>query len=156
MNIHNMNINIKYLNDKAVQPVKTHERDFCYDCVATSCEDLGNGYYRYGLGFAMQFSDEDIKSCQLNGYVLSFSLKPRSSVWKTGMILTNCIGVGDEDYTGEYQAIFYHLDKTKPKYEVGDRILQFNVEITPQLGFIEVEELRTTERGDGGYGSTGL
>lgn len=44
---------------------------------------------------------------------------------------------------------------TMPKYEVGDRIGQIKLGITFPMGFVEVDELDDTERGAGGYGSTG-
>jgi dUTP pyrophosphatase len=42
-----------------------------------------------------------------------------------------------------------------PKYEVGDRIGQIKIGTTYPIEFVEVDELSDTERGDGGYGSTG-
>ena len=73
-----------------------------------------------------------------------------------GMILSNCIGVGDEGYTGEYQAVFYDIIKALPNYEVGDRILQMEVEERFDLEFVQMNELPKSSRGKDGYGSTGL
>ena len=145
-----MIVKFKKLHPDAVIPFKTYERDFCYDVVATSKKDLGDGRIEYGLGFALQFKDvynED-------GVIYSFDFRARSSIHKTGLILSNCIGTGDESYTGEYKAVFYHVIPTLPAYEVGDKILQMHVNITEKLTFELVEELEKTDRGSNGYGST--
>lgn len=89
-------------------------------------------------------------------FSFGFSIRPRSSVWKTGMVLSNCIGTIDEGYTGEISAVFYHVMPNMERYHVGDRIAQLHFDRTDKyLDFIEVDELDETERGDGGYGSTG-
>ena len=43
-----------------------------------------------------------------------------------------------------------------PKYEPGDRVAQMKIGFTVPIDFVEVEELDDTERGDGGFGSTGV
>jgi dUTP pyrophosphatase len=136
----------KRLHEKAIKPMRMSKEAHCFDVFATSREDLGNGYYKYGIGLAIE-----------PPFMHSVLLFPRSSVWKTGFILTNSVGVGDEDYRGEYSFVFYHLDRTKPIYEVGDRIGQiaFIKNFSDNVIFIETDELSRTERGEGGYGSTG-
>ena len=74
---------------------------------------------------------------------------------KQGLRPAYCVGVCDYDYTGEY-IIALHNDSNEPRTVVkGDRIGQ--VAFIPYIdAFItEVEELEITERGDGGFGSTG-
>lgn len=74
---------------------------------------------------------------------------------KQGLRPANCVGVCDYDYTGEY-IIALHNDSNEPRTVVkGDRIGQ--VAFIPYIdAFItEVKELEITERGDGGFGSTG-
>lgn len=139
-------IKFKKLNSFAVLPKKAREGDACFDVVATSKEDLGDGRIRYGLGFALQ--------PEVLGEGNQFDFRPRSSVHKTGMILSNTIGTGDEGYTGEYMAVFYKIIPSLPDYEVGDRILQMQVTRSVPVEFVEVDELLDTERGTGGYGST--
>ena len=58
-------------------------------------------------------------------------------------------------YRGNVSAVFYHVMPTMPRYRVGDRIGQIKIGITLPMEFIEVKELDNTERGAGGYGSTG-
>lgn len=145
-----MQVKVKKLNDKAVLPFKAHKSDFCYDVVATSCEEIAPNVYRYGTGLAMQIVREENEDT-----VLGITARPRSSVWKTGMVLSNCEGTIDEGYTGEIMAVFYHVMPEMPKYNVGDKIFQIHIDITTPMQFIEVDELSETDRGDGGYGSTG-
>ena len=83
------------------------------------------------------------------------TIRPRSSICKTGMILSNSIGTIDYGYRGEITAVFYHVIPSLPIYKVGDRIAQIHIDITAKLDFVEVDELSQTERSDGGYGSTG-
>ena len=87
--------------------------------------------------------------------LFDIDIRPRSSVWKTGLVLSNSIGTVDEGYTGEISAVFYHVVPTLPIYKVGDRIAQMKIGFTLPAKFEIVEELNETERKAGGYGSTG-
>lgn len=80
-------------------------------------------------------------------------LFPRSSVWKKGQVMANCVGVIDSDYRGEITAVF-RLNGGLP-YRAGERFAQLVIVpcLTPELE--EVRELSSTERGEGGFGSTG-
>ena len=146
-----INIKVKKTNDKAVIPFKTYEKDFCYDCIATSREEIAPNVYKYGLGLAFEI-DRQSKYTGLN---MSLDFRPRSSVWKTGMILSNCEGTVDELFRGEVSAVFYHILRDMPIYEVGDKIIQFKVGLTEPIIFIPSDELSETERQNGSYGSTG-
>lgn len=161
-----MKVRIKKLNENAVVPFKTYDKDFCYDVVATSVEEVAPNVYKYGIGLAFEIKrgnlqpllgrcDYDGYGFLLSDYNISIDFRPRSSIWKTGMILSNCQGTIDELYRGEVCAVFYHVMTNMPKYEVGDRIGQIKLGFTLPFDFEEVDELSTTERGDGGYGSTG-
>ena len=89
-----------------------------------------------------------------NNVKLSIDFRPRSSIWKTGMILSNCEGTLDEDYRGEIKAYFYKVAPGKI-YKVGDKIGQIKLGFTLPMEFEEVDELSDTKRGNGGFGSTG-
>ena len=65
------------------------------------------------------------------------------------------LDVNKTNYTGEYQLFFYRFDKTLPEYEIGDRICQMKVGLTTIIDFEVVDELQSTQRGAGGFGSTG-
>jgi dUTP pyrophosphatase len=139
-----MKIKIKKLNSEFKNPFKKHNTDACFDLVATSKEDLGDGRIVYGLGFSAELPEGT-----------RLDLRSRSSIHKTGLILSNCIGTGDQGYTGEYKAVFYHVLKNLKPYNVGDRIIQIHLEKVNKIEFEFVENLIKTSRGDGGYGSTG-
>ena len=156
-----MKVKFKKLRENAKLPTKAHDDDFCYDVYACDCEEVAPNVYKYPLGFALQIDgDENI---DLLDYVkrtyyrsiLSIDFRPRSSIYKTGMVLCNSVGTGDRPYTGEYCAFFYHVMPDMPKYEPGDRVAQMKIGFTVPIEFVEVEELDDTDRGDGGFGSTG-
>jgi dUTP pyrophosphatase len=152
-----MIIKIKKLNPNATIPSKAKSKDFCYDCVAVSEEEIAPNIWKYGLGFAIEpmRSSSKVYGYSLLDKAISIDIRPRSSVWKTGMVLANCEGTVDEGYRGEISVIFYHVMPGMPRYKVGDRVCQIKLGSAENLSFIEVEELSETDRGDGGFGSTG-
>jgi dUTP pyrophosphatase len=82
---------------------------------------------------------------------------PRSSVRNQDLLLSNCVGVIDSGYRGEIQATFKKTNGLDSlKYNVGDRGAQIMILPYPQVKMNEVTELSNTERGDGGFGSTGV
>lgn len=173
-----MEVKIKKLHKDAVIPFKTYQSDFCYDVVAVSEEEVAPNVWKYGLGFALQIN-RDVETIEKgiqpnidkqNGcfeivggkYInldnsplnLSIDFRPRSSIWKTGMVLSNCEGTIDEGYTNEISAVFYHVLPNMPRYKVGDKIGQIKIGTTFPITFIEVYELEERDRGLNGYGST--
>ena len=149
-----MKVKVKKLNENAVIPFKTYEKDFCYDVVAVSEEEVAPNVWKYGIGLAFKI---DRDSLFWHRYLnLSIDLRPRSSVWKTGMVFSNCEGTIDELYTGEVYAVFYHVFPNMERYKVGQRIGQIKIGITTPIEFVVVDELDETERNSGSYGSTGV
>ena len=140
-----MNVNIKKLNPDAVIPTYAKSGDAGMDLIATSI--IGEEVFQitYGMGIALEIP---------KGFVgLVF---PRSSIRKYELILSNSVGVIDSGYRGEIQATFKKengLDSIA--YKVGDRICQIMIIPHPTTEFEEVNELNNTERGAGGFGSTG-
>lgn len=133
-------------------PRKAYSSDAGFDLVATSREFDDNGNAVYGTGLAFEIPD---------GYVgLVF---PRSSVSKYDLALSNAVGVIDAHYRGEVTCKFkptlgtfktrnvdgYHV------YEIGERICQLIIMPIPEIEFEQVAELTDSDRGQGGYGSTG-
>jgi dUTPase len=85
-----------------------------------------------------------------------FWLLPRSSIFKTGLVMANSVGVIDKSYRGELKAPVISLTgDTKVKY--GDRLFQI---VAPEMGWIRhvrvVDTLPNTERGQNGFGSSGV
>lgn len=151
-----MKVKFKRLHKDAVIPSKKIKDDFCFDLTAVTEEEIAPNVWKYGFGFALQVVDDIHSITTRNMFSFGFSVRPRSSVWKTGMVLSNCIGTIDEGYTGEISAVFYHVMPNMERYHVGDRIAQLHFDQTTKfLDFIEVNKLGKTARGDGGYGSTG-
>lgn len=75
---------------------------------------------------------------------------------KQGLRPANCVGVCDEDYTGEYIVALYNDSDEIKTVHNGDRIAQLVFLPYQQVTFEEVTELEETERGAGGFGSTGV
>jgi dUTP pyrophosphatase len=140
-----MKVRIKKLSTDAVIPTYAKEGDAGMDLVATRIISNTTFDVSYGTDLAMEIP---------NGFVgLVF---PRSSIRKYELVLSNSVGVIDSGYRGELQATFKKengLDSLA--YKVGDRIAQIIIIPYPPIEFDEVAELSDTERGDGGFGSTG-
>lgn len=74
---------------------------------------------------------------------------------KRGLRPANCVGICDEDYTGEYMVALHNDSNEMQVVEEGERIAQLAFERYYSFEFEEVEKLDETERGSGGFGSTG-
>lgn len=146
-----MDVKILRRHADATIPTQACANDFGYDVTAVSVEKVGFLTYKYHLGISLQV----VRDKKLHGNV-AISLRPRSSVWKSGMMLTNSPGTIDEGYTGEICAVFVHVLPWRKKYKVGDRVGQLHIVRAPKMNFIEVDTLDATERGEGGYGHSGL
>ena len=145
-----MKVNIQLREKGAKIPQKAHPEDFGYDCYVTSEEQIAPNLWKYGLGFSLELIRDTYTPQNV-----CFDLRARSSCYKHGMILTNGVGTIDELYRGEVCAVFYHFDTTKERYEVGDKICQIALHLAPSIDFKEVSALSATERGEGGFGSSG-
>lgn len=87
-----MIVRFKRLHPDAVVPFKKYPEDFCYDVVATSEEEIAPNVWKYGIGLAFEIERDGFEpDCQL-----SIDLRPRSSIYKTGMVLSNCTGTIDK------------------------------------------------------------
>jgi dUTP pyrophosphatase len=143
-----MKVKIKKLHPDSVIPKYAKESDAGMDLVATSIISETPSQITYGLGIALEIPE---------GFVgLVF---PRSSIRKTRLQLSNSVGVIDSGYRGEIQATFNKITTTienqKNDYKVGDRVCQIMIIPHPQVELLEVDELSDSDRGTGGFGSTG-
>ena len=86
-----------------------------------------------------------------------FSLEPRSSIYKSGFMMANSRGIIDKSYRGELMAPMISVGTQQKSLEAGTRLFQI---IAPDMGHIAevkyVSSLPETQRGAGGFGSTGL
>jgi dUTP pyrophosphatase len=145
--INTFDIGIKLLHPDAKLPTKANSTDSCYDVVAVRIdplyiEDALYGY-KYHLGFALDLPPNT-----------ELQVRARSSIFKTGLVLCNGIGTGDEGYTGEYSVIFYHVVPELPPYEVGDRVAQIQCISRADINFSLVDKLPDKDRGEKGFGSS--
>ena len=155
-----MKVNVKKLDSNAVIPTYAKHGDAGMDLTAVSKEYDEHGNVCYGTGLAFEIP---------NGFV--GLLFPRSSNTKKDLILGNSVGVTDSGYRGEVVLKFkcslklkphYHaintmeaaLPEFQEEYSIGDRIGQIVIMPVPQIEFNVVDELSTTDRGVGGFGST--
>ena len=137
-----MQVKIKKLNPNAIIPSYAKVGDAGMDLVITDIKGENKYDITYGFGISMEIPE---------GFMgLVF---PRSSIRKTDLILSNSVGVIDSGYRGEIQVTFKKTGLNK--YEIGDRGVQIIIMPHPPIEFEEVEELTNTERGEGGFGSTG-
>ncbi len=149
-----MKVNVKKLAENAVLPTYAKHGDAGMDLTATSKNYDEHGNVVYGTSLAFEIP---------HGYV--GLLFPRSSNTKKDLILGNSVGVIDSGYRGEVVFKFKASNSINPDleivhskfwdtYSVGDRIGQIIIMPYPQIEFNLVDELSTTDRGIGGFGST--
>lgn len=140
-----MKIRIKRISKDAVVPKYAHDyEDACFDLVAASrtYDDYGNTVYGTGLAFEIP-----------EGYCgLVF---PRSSNCKKSLLMCNSVGVIDSGYRNEVSVRFKPTMIDGTEYEVGERVAQMMIVPIPHIEFEECDELSASERGTGGFGSTG-
>ena len=74
---------------------------------------------------------------------------------KHGIVPSNCVGVIDSDYRGEIVVGLYNHSDREYTVNPNDRIAQMAIMPVAAANFIEADELSETERGEGGFGSTG-
>ncbi len=82
-------------------------------------------------------------------------IRPRSGLATKGIILPNSPGTIDSDYRGEIKIILMNLSEKPFTIKNHDRIAQMILSKFEKIEFIETEELLPTQRGEGGFGSTG-
>lgn len=142
-----MKVKIKKLHPDAVIPTYAREGDAGMDLTAIGLRyEMDQKCISYNTGIAIEIPQ---------GYV--GLLFPRSSNCKKDLLLSNSVGVIDSGYRGEIKLKFRYAEPLigAKIYDKNERIGQLIIMPYPQIEFEEAEELSKTERGDGGYGSTG-
>lgn len=131
-------------------PTYAKDGDACMDVYVHSIEYKNDGRVVYHTGLHFKLSED-----------YEMEIRPRSSNTKTMAIMQNSPGTLDEGYTGELMIVHRDLiDPTEPcmYYNVGDRVAQIIIRRRERIIWDEVdtqEELGVTERGYGGFGSSG-
>lgn len=140
-----MIVKVKKLSEQAVVPQYAKPGDAGLDLVATTKEyDAEKDLVVFGTGLAIEIPEGHV------GLIF-----PRSSICKTPLTLSNSVGVIDSGYRGEIKFMFRPGERPRKNYEVGDRVGQMIIVPYPQITLVEAEELSGTERGTGGFGSSG-
>lgn len=142
-----VNVKIKSLNENAVIPKYQTEGAAGFDFHSTDDKVIMPGETELigtGLGFGIP-----------NG--LEIQVRPRSGLSaKTGLRVANSPGTVDMDFLGEVKIILTNTSHIPQHIRKGDRIAQGVLCPVYQAEFVEVEELDSTERGIGAFGSTGV
>lgn len=143
-----MQVKLKKISPLAVTPFYASAGAACFDLVAAidhpvtinprSSENLGTG-----LCFELP-----------EGYVMLVYSRSGHG-FKSHLRFVNCVGVIDSDYRGEVRVGLANDGITPYIVQPGERIAQAMVIPCPQVDIVEVKELSSTERGTGGFGSTG-
>ena len=123
-----------------------HATDACCDIKATSVEYTTDGRIKCGTGIHVATEDRD-----------SITIRPNSRITKMGLVIANSPCTVDESYRGEIFIVFRPIADAVIQIEVGDVIGQIEIPHHRQANFEVVktlEDLGTTDRGDGAFGST--
>lgn len=167
-----LKVRFKKLSPNAVIPTKKHPTDAGADLTVTSVDYDDAGNTVLGFGIAVEIPE---------GYV--GLLFPRSSIASKYLVMSNSVGIIDSCYRGEIKAKFkptlingdchaeghdVHVMKDGnpwpptiawpvkgATYTIGERAAQLIIMPYPNVEFEEVDELSDSNRGEGGYGSTG-
>ena len=144
-----MEIKIKRLNNNAIIPTRGSEKSAGYDIYACWDNEIVIKHQetvKIGTGIAIQPPEGYFGAIfARSGLVIKNSLRP-----------SNCVGVCDQDYTGEYIVALHNDDDERSQViKNGDRIAQLIFLPYTDVEFCEVNKLKKTERGAGGFGSTG-
>lgn len=145
-----MRVKIKKLRQGAVIPTRGSQSAAGYDlyaCIDTydSCEIMPHATYKVGTGIAVAIPD---------GYFGAIFARSGLAT-KKGMRPANCVGIVDSDYRGEVIVALHNDTDEKQQFQNGERIAQLVILPFVTADFCEVDELDDTERGCGGFGSTG-
>tara|TARA_R110000765_G_scaffold244631_9_gene346883 strand:- start:1155 stop:1583 length:429 start_codon:yes stop_codon:yes gene_type:complete len=141
-----MNIKIKKMHRNAIMPTYGSAGAAAFDLYAAEAFEVtahGSGVVSTGLAFEIPpWHVMRVYSRSGHGF-------------KNSIRLANCVGVIDSDYRGVVMVKLRNDGPIRFDVEKGDRIAQAIIEPVERVTFQEVDLLSDTERGDGGFGSTG-
>lgn len=145
-----MELKFKRLKDSAVLPIRGTKGaagiDLTCTDITTTLNEANQLMLVYHTDLAVEIPE---------GYV--GLLIPRSSIWEKSLWLTDNVGVIDSDYRGEIMAIMKATTDAVPAiYKKGERFCQLVVVPISNYTIVEASELTPTNRGENGYGSTGM
>lgn len=142
-------IKVKKLNENAQLPIRGSAAAAGYDLYAAIDKHINIGPHEtvvIGTGLSFELPSGTFGA-----------LYPRSGIAsKRGLRPANCVGVVDSDYRGEVKVALHNDSDEIQKVEAGERIAQMILHSYIPMVFKEVENLDSTERGNNGFGSTGI
>ena len=139
-------VKILPISDDFILPQKATKGSACYDLYSIENMDIAIGEVKaISLGFCMEIPE---------GY--EFQIRNRSGIGKRGIIVSNGIGTIDSDYRGEVKVLLLNLSNDVFRVNKGDRISQGVLNKLPSTNLVIVDKLTDTNRGSGGFGSTGI
>ena len=140
-------IRVKRLNPDAKIPKAAKKGDVAFDLYSVIDYEIKPGErYAVPTGIAVEVP---------MGY--EGQVRPRSGLaLKEGLTVLNTPGTIDSGYRGEVKTIMINHGDSSFQITKGMRISQLAIRPVPEVTFIEVDELSDTDRGDGGFGSTGV
>jgi len=141
-----VNVEVRLLNPAARLPTRAHSGDAGADLYAAESLTISPGERRdVGTGLALAIPPG------FAGFV-----QPRSGLaFRHGIMVTNSPGLIDAGYRGELRVSLYNTGREDLCIEVGDRIAQLVIQRVETPSFAAVDVLEDTDRGSGGFGSTG-
>ena len=143
-----MNIRYKILNELAKEPTRGSEYAAGYDLYAATDREISlfpHTTQLIGTGLAFELPDGYFGAVYARSGLAS----------KKGLRPANCVGVVDSDYRGEVMVALHNDSDHIMTIDAGERIAQLVLMPYVNMTFEQVEELNTTNRGEGGFGSTG-
>lgn len=141
-------VKYKKLNDLAKEPTRGSADAAGYDLYAATNTPIEVGpHMTVKIGTGLSF--------ELPQYTFAAIFARSGLATKQGLRPANCVGVCDSDYRGEYIVAIHNDSGTPQKIQPGDRIAQMILLPYIPMQLEESEELTDTERGSGGFGSTG-
>ena len=146
-----MNIKVKRMNKEAKLPTRDSEKAAAYDVYA--CLPDKNALVTI-MPHQTMLIGTGLRMAPPEGFYVGVYARSGLSS-KEGLRPANCVGVIDEDYRGEYLVAVHNDSEVTRSVRHGDRIAQILLQKRYDMDFEEVDELDTTGRGDGGFGSTG-
>lgn len=154
-------LKFKKTHSDSVTPIKANETDMCFDLFAIDNGKLNEMFIEYDTGIAFDIPE---------GY--DIQVFPRSSISKYDLVLANCTGIIDNGYKDSvkcrFKILYSHSELmndnlVKPRskedlklYKKGDRIAQFTLVKKVNYKLEETDSLSESERGLGGFGSSGV
>lgn len=143
-----MNIKIKKLNNLAKMPSRGSSDAAGYDLYAATdyiIDIAPHSTVKIGTGLSFELPEGTFAGIFARSGIAT----------KRGLRPANCIGICDSDYRGEYIVALHNDTDEMQSIEPGERIAQMILLPFIEMNFKEVDELSDTERGKGGFGSTG-